>query len=171
MRVRVTQRVISPSTRQTTFHFAADSVRTPLDRINGRRRHGPSSTLAPSKSVMFNVDGDRKPRGKQHRRRRTSDAGLDPAVNQSTTSLPERKHRPKTRSRPRSVSPVHSEDTMVLPDRFDSDGRPKRGATGPGDGARLEDRLEEILNGKRASNFFKKIFNDSGEAGVGPSRR
>ena len=114
----------------------------------------------PGKSVAFDLDSGKKS-SRRNRDRARSDAGAyDRPTNQSTVSLPEDRQARHRRhdDRPRSLSPAPSEessDTVVLPDRFDKNGRPKDDPNG----LRREEALEDLLNGRRAGKFFKRMFN------------
>ena len=76
---------------------------------------------------------------------------------------------PSSATRPdRPPSPTGSDTTIVLPDRFDKEGRPKPQR---GDDA-VADMLEDLISGKGpGGKYFKKIFGGSDDDAGGRRRR
>lgn len=113
------------------------------------------SPTVQNKAVQFE-DGTRprSPEDRQHRRRhRTSSVSTDrPPTSNPFQEQPTRKKRSQSVSRAGS----DSEDTVILPDRFDKDGRLKENSS-----SRITDRIENALNGRTAGSLLKKLFQDS----------
>ena len=121
-----------------------------------------------NKGVQFNTVTEAvTPGGSKHLHRDrtgdTEDYGFPPSSNDrsrhshhhdqqpsSSSSSTSRKDRSQPVAQPGESD---SEDTIVLPDRFDKYGRPVENRD-----ARVGDRLENILNGRAAGSFFRRIF-------------
>lgn len=98
----------------------------------------------------------------RHRDRANSVSGDNHRHSSSTSSSrrhkSSRKERSQSLSRTTGTAGSDSDNTIILPDRFDKYGRPKDNNNNVEN--RIGDRIESILNGRAAGNFFKRIFND-----------
>jgi len=77
-----------------------------------------------------------------HRRRRRR-RNSDPSSNRPNQPS---KHRRRQRNPSRSPSPTSSDETVVLPDRFDRDGRPLDRSRGGGGGGGQAEMVERIVH-------------------------
>lgn len=90
-----------------------------------------------------------------HHRQRRSGNRSDPA----TSSQPSKRSQPSRSEGQYEKS--DSEDTVELPDRFDENGQLKNSSNGSNGRARsgsLGNRIENVLNGRAASNLLRKVF-------------
>lgn len=106
-------------------------------------------SIAPTSS-----SGSNSNRRERHRDRANSISGDHHRQSSSRRHNSSRKERSQSLSRTGRAG-SDSDETIILPDRFDKYGRPKENVD-----ARIGDRIESILNGRAAGNFFKRIFND-----------
>lgn len=132
-----------------------------------------------SKSVQFDIDssGPSSPEKLRNRRQRKTQHS-NHVLYESESSIDDgRQHRNQRRrlshDDSRSLSPVESDATIDLPDRFDEHGRriPEKGEDP------IAEKIEELLSGKgTAGKYFKSLTGglfggDEGRSGGGRRRR
>jgi hypothetical protein len=101
-----------------------------------------------------------------HRRKRRNS---DPSSDRPYES---RRHRHRQRNPSRSPSPAGSDETVILPDRFDRDGRPVNGTRGGGRETEMVERIVhdfgDVVDGRKSWRDLLAGF--MAEAGAGDKR-